>query len=182
MNIFEQLGKQAANTFIKQAVLDPAVANALGLGGMGVAAGGILGSISGLADPGHSEEVIGEDEKGRKIVRKVRKGRLSEALKRGLGSAVGLGLGGAALGGLGTEAVRYIPKLQNMAKRQQVDDSFLGKVEKGMSHAEDSLWDMLPREGQHYVMSKKMPAVYDNPASRGANTFVDKLTNYLGKK
>jgi hypothetical protein len=41
---------------------------------------------------------------------------------------------------------------------------------------------MLPREGQHSIMSQKVPMVYDNPLSRGANTAVDKLMGYMGKK
>jgi hypothetical protein len=166
----------------KEAALDPAVANALGLGGIGAAAGGVLGSISGFADPGHDEEVIGEDENGRKIIRKVPKSRLAQALGSGLGGALAGGLGGAALGGLGTEAMRYVPKVQNMIKREQSKDHPLGMIDRGLSHVGDSIWDMLPREGQHSIMSQKVPMVYDNPLSRGANTAVDKLMGYMGKK
>jgi hypothetical protein len=182
MSLFSQLGKVAADDCVKQAALDPAVANALGLGGVGAAAGGVLGSISGFADPGHDEEVIGEDENGRKIIRKVQKSRISEALKRGLGSAAGLGLGGALVGGLGTEAMRYIPKVENMARREQSKDKPLGMIERGLTHAGDYLWDMVPRDDQHRFMAEKAPMFYDNPLSRGANAAVDKVMGYLGKK
>ena len=182
MSMFAQLGKIAADNFIKQAALDPALANALGFGGVGAATGGAVGAISGLVNPGHSEEVIGEDERGRKIIRKIKNNRLLEALKNGLGGAASFGLAGAAAGGLGTEAMRYVPKFENMIRREQAGDSLTGMVDRGMANASDYAWDMLPRGGQHSLMSLRAPIVYDNPLSRGANTAADKLMGYLGKK
>jgi hypothetical protein len=185
MSMFAQLGKMAADNFIKQAALDPALANALGLGGLGAAAGGAIGSLSGLVAPGHSEEVIGEDEQGRKIIRKVRKNRLLEGLKQGLGGAAALGLGGAALGGLGTEGMRFVPKIQSMIRREQIKDNPLNPLGIGERlglDASDMIWDALPREAQHGFMAQNTPQIYDNPLSRGANTVADKVKSYLGKK
>jgi|688.fasta_scaffold421128_2 hypothetical protein len=69
--------------------LDPALANALGLGGAGLLAGGALGAVT----PKKKE---------------------SSRLGHMLSTALAGGVGGAAVGGLGTEAMRAYPAVKTM--------------------------------------------------------------------
>ncbi len=166
----------------KQAALDPAIANALGLGGVSALGGGAFGALSGLLNPGYEENVIGEDSEGNKIITRMPKARLSQALYGGLSGALAGGLGGAAVGGLGTEAMRAMPLLKNYLKRHQLKDSPIGGPATALTHGEDTVWKNLPRDWQHGYMSQEFKDVYNNPLSRGANTAVDTLKNFAGIK
>jgi len=109
----EELGRFTAFSE-KLAALDPAAANALGLGGAGALAGGGLGALGGLIEPGHYYE---EDKDG--IIQKRQKSRLGQMFSRGLsGALIGGGLGGG-IGYAGTELMR---PMANIKLRQDVED------------------------------------------------------------
>ena len=170
----------------KRAALDPAVANALGFGGVGALLGGGLGALTGFRDPGHYDA---PDEQG--YLRRHRGNRLLGALRLGLSGAVAGGLGGAALGGLGTEAVRLLPptalqhKIDMLNKEEPTDfgqrlhrDAQIRVAEAAKRH-----FNSLDRDQQHALMRSNSdplkglvsvnPIVYDNPLSRRANIAAD---------
>jgi len=124
MNRFEQAAEFGA-MMGKRAALDPAVANALGLGAVGLAGGGLLGGLSGYANPGdlldsNSKPQVEFDETGKTPIynsdgtfKTKKKSKLRAAIEGAMGGGLLGGLGGAAVGGGGTELMRVSPKIQN---------------------------------------------------------------------
>lgn len=169
----------------KQAKLDPALANALGLGGAGALVGGGLGALGGALRPA-------EDENGKS------KGILRRMLGGGLSGATTGGLIGGSVGALGTELTRplvsaglrgrgaYLERTgQNLAAVQPKtwSDRLNNMAERTNNTAEYAL-NELARQGynsgsraqQHGMNSKLMPGLYDNPLSRAANQVADYLS------
>lgn len=145
----------------KQAALDPAVANALGLGAAGLAGGGLLGALSGAVDPGY------EDKEKRK-----RMSRLRAAIYGGLGGATLGGLGGAILGGGGTELMRVSPKIENWITGQKlksqtdipvdVVNDLKNKAVNFNVWAANRSYDDLGRDAHFEFMRKGMPKDQEN--------------------
>lgn len=183
----------------KQAKLDPALANALGLGGAGALVGGGLGAISGALRPA-------EDENGKS------KGILRRMLGGGLSGASTGGLIGGSLGALGTELTRPLvsaglrgrgaylertgqnlartgkdlaavePKtvsdrLNNIAARtNNMAERTHNVTEYGLNELARLGYNSSSRAQQHGMNSKLMPGLYDNPLSRAANQVADYLS------
>ena len=174
----------------KAAALDPAIANALGVGGVGALAGGGLGALSGLIAPGHYDA---PDEQG--VLRRRQRSRLGSMLTGGLKGALGGGIAGAAIGGLGTEfapvAARIhmqnnIDKLQKQkadidarATTTYLDAAKKLKDQAGIGgsilaeNARKNIFENLPRNEQHAQLHSHMPLIYNNPLAAGANQAVD---------
>jgi outer membrane lipoprotein SlyB len=116
----------------KRAALDPAVSNALGLGAVGLAGGGLLGGLSGYANPGDlldskSKPQVEFDETGKiplynsdGTFKTKKKSKLRAAIEGAMGGGLLGGLGGAAVGGGGTELMRVSPKIQNWFAGNQI--------------------------------------------------------------
>jgi hypothetical protein len=154
----------------KRAALDPAIANALGLGGAGAVLGGGIGALSGLISPqkeDESEESNNYD-------------YLSKAFTRGLtGAAIGGGLGGLA-GGFGTEGVRLLaPKfMQNDIDRISKQPFSLQKTKDlAEAYAKKILYENSSRAGQHNMLKSHKPTeflysnIFSDAANRGVNWF-----------
>jgi hypothetical protein len=169
----------------KQAALDPALANALGMGVGGAALGAGLGGLSGFMGDGKEEL----DENGNPV--KKRSGGILSGLGGALGGGIIGGLGGAAIGGLGTEAIRkYGPEIkgtmdQNDAKGrlgQAINKPIngfndLGNIAKDIYTATGTEkfingvgYDLKDRAGQ---FAELPPIVSNNPASRLGNAAAD---------
>jgi len=163
----------------KQAKLDPALANALGLGGAGALVGGGLGALGGALRPA-------EDENGKS------KGILRRMLGGGLSGATTGGLIGGSVGALGTELTRPIMSaalkgqeaystqkatnlanepvsISNLFNRGKANTIALAAAKAHQGYNNKS------RADQHAFNSTLIPRLYDNPLSRTANQVADYL-------
>lgn len=170
----------------KSALLDPAVANALGVGVTGAGIGGISGLVGGLIDPGH-EDV--PDEQG--FLRRRRRNRLVDGVSRGLSGALTGGLLGAAVGGIGTELARPI-----VSAKLRADVDAANQHGSGLANNQTKTWtgwldnkgnqlgnlaestalrakslafDNMSRAQQHASMHDSLPFLYLNPFSAIGN-------------
>lgn len=182
----------------KAAALDPAAANALGLGGAGALAGGGLGALSGLISPGHYDA---PDEQG--ILRRKQRGRLSGMFRQGLEGALAGGLVGGAVGGFGTELAPVAARIRmqnNIDRLQQqkadidarttttyLDAAKKLKDQAGIGgsilaeNARKNIFENLPRNEQHAQLRSHMPLIYNNPLATRANQAVDYGKSLLDK-
>jgi len=172
---------------VKTAAADPALSNALGLGGAGALLGAGIGGISGLFSPD-------DDDDDADIMSRIGSG-LGGAVRGGIYG----GVGGAALGGLGTEAMRALPSMQFATNRQarvdkathpqtyvdSVNNWFADKFDAG----KEMLYNNKSRLGQHESVradlnTRQSPLrhVYDNPFSRQGGTYLDALSKQFGVK
>lgn len=111
---------------------DPAIANALGLGAVGLVGGGLAGGLLGYENPGdlldsNSKVQVEFDETGKTPIynsdgtfKTKKKSRLRAAIEGAMGGGL-FGAGAGALGGFGgTELMRVSPKIQNWLVGNQV--------------------------------------------------------------
>lgn len=163
----------------KQAKLDPALANALGLGGAGALVGGGLGALGGALRPA-------EDENGKS------KGILRRMLGGGLSGATTGGLIGGSVGALGTELTRPImsaalkgqeaystQKATNLANEPTSLSNFFNRAKANtaalIAAQAHQRYNSSSRANQHAFNSTLIPRLYDNPLSRTANQVADYL-------
>jgi hypothetical protein len=172
---------------VKTAAADPALSNALGLGGAGALLGAGIGGISGLFSPD-------DDDDDADIMSRIGSG-LGGAVRGGIYG----GVGGAALGGLGTEAMRALPSMQFATNRQARGDkathpqTFFEPATNWLADKLDAgkefLYNNKSRLGQHESVradlnTRQSPLrhVYDNPFSRQGGTYLDALSKQFGVK
>jgi hypothetical protein len=163
MNFFASLGKAAANRALnKKAALDPAIANALGLAGVGALGGGLYGLI---ATP---------DKK---------KGRLQSALT----NALMMGAGGGLVGGLGTEAARHFGLPMMLSAKGGLPNKMMNGIYSNLPRAAQfEAMNQLGGPLSHVVSNPLTGLVnkatdYASPYVAGAqaagNTAIDKVKN-----
>ena len=163
----------------KQAALDPAVANALGLGAVGLVGGGLAGGLSGYSNPGdlldsNSKPQVEFDETGKTPIynsdgtfKTKKKSRLRAAIEGAMGGGLIGGIGGAAVGGGGTELMRVSPKIQNWFAGNQakgdtkipidaVNDLKNDLISGSVNHA-NRKYDQLGRDKHFDFMRNGMP-------------------------
>lgn len=186
----------------KRAALDPATANALGLGGAGALAGGISGMLGGYFNPGYEDR---PDENG--FLRRRQRNRLKEMFSKGLtGSALGAALGGQ-IGYAGTEMVRPFAaqqlrqdvenlrargqELANGNSLQNLKEIARNNVNYLTAQVKQQGFENASRAQQHQLIAqhfKQDPKhlgnmIYDNPLASMANQATDyyrqKIAPYL---
>ena len=166
-----------APTLSKLGSLDPSTANAIGLGGAGALAGGVIGGLGALSGDDESDEPeldnmgrTKRDSRGRIKFVKNRPSVIGGALT---GSLIGGGLGGLAGYG-GTELART--SLANAAMAPKDNASLLDKAK---SVAQQAIYNNSSRADQFKQISKEYPFITDNAFTEPANLLHNWFT---GKK
>lgn len=166
-----------APTLSKLGSLDPSTANAIGLGGAGALAGGVIGGLGALSGDDESDEPelddmgrTKRDSKGRIKFVKNRPSVIGGALT---GSLIGGGLGGLAGYG-GTELART--SLANAAMAPKDNASL---IDKAKAMGQQAIYNNSSRADQFKQISKEYPFITDNAFTEPANLLHNWFT---GKK
>lgn len=167
-----------APTLSKLGSLDPSTANAIGLGGAGALAGGVIGGLGALSGGDEDSDEPELDDMGR--TKRDSKGRIKFVKNRPsvlggalTGSLIGGGLGGLAGYG-GTELARTTLANATMAPK---DNASL--IDKAKAMAQQVYYNNSSRSDQFKHMSKDYPFITDNAFTEPANLLHNWFT---GKK